>query len=105
LAHTGYRRLGSHEFKPQSGKSRYRGLRLNRKKSWHHDPSPRSSPYKVAREEKEMEPALEDLQALRLLRAFWQIKDGKTREAIVAAAEQARDAEREACDQQPTPER
>lgn len=52
-----------------------------------------------------MEPALEDLQALRLLRAFWQIKDGKTREAIVAAAEQARDAEREACDQQPTPER
>ena len=46
-----------------------------------------------------MEPSLEDLQALR------QIKDHKTRDAIVAAAEQARDAEREAGDQHPTPER
>lgn len=52
-----------------------------------------------------MEPSLEDLQALRLLRAFWQIKDHKTRDDIVAAAEQARDAERDAADLQPTPER
>jgi hypothetical protein len=64
-----------------------------------------SSPYKVVREEKKMEPAFEDLQALRLLRAFWQIKDGKAREAIVTAAEQARNAEREAAEQQPTSER
>jgi hypothetical protein len=52
-----------------------------------------------------MEPSLEELQALRLLRAFWQINDSKTREAIVADAEQARDAEREAAGRCPTPER
>jgi hypothetical protein len=56
-------------------------------------------------EENEMEPSLEDLQALRLLRAFWQIKDSKTREAILTVAEQARDAEREIAARRPTPER
>jgi hypothetical protein len=55
--------------------------------------------------EKEMTTSLEQLQALRLLRAFCEIKDHKAREAIVTAAEQSRDAEREAADQQPAPER
>ena len=60
-----------------------------------------SSPYKVVREEKKMEPAFEDLQALRLLRAFWQIKDGKASRPL----NQARNAERQAAEQQPTSER
>ncbi|MCP3463045.1 hypothetical protein [Bradyrhizobium sp. CCGUVB23] len=46
-----------------------------------------------------MQATLEELQALRLLRAFAEIKDAKTREAVIAFAEQARKAEAESSGQ------
>ena len=42
-----------------------------------------------------MDATLEQLQALRLLRAFSEIRDFRTREALIAYAEQARKAENE----------
>ncbi|MBR0755377.1 hypothetical protein JQ604_24615 [Bradyrhizobium jicamae] len=51
-----------------------------------------------------MQAALEELQALRLLRAFWEIKDPKAREAVIAFAEKTRRAEAEGVDHKPKPQ-
>lgn len=49
----------------------------------------------------EYETPLQELQALRLLRAFSEIKDPQAREAITAYAEKARDTEHKGSDHEP----
>lgn len=51
-----------------------------------------------------MQAALKELQALRLLRAFSEIKDPQARETVIAFAEQAREANARLADWQPNPE-
>jgi len=45
----------------------------------------------------------EKLQTLRLLRAFWKIRDDAAREAIIKAAEQVREAEPKGPEPTPAP--
>lgn len=51
--------------------------------------------------ELKMKATQEQLQALRLLRAFSEIKDPQVREAVIAFAEQARDGGHERADPRP----
>src|SRR4051794_40714637 len=75
---------------PQSAKPRYRALTLSQD-TYSGSNTSRASHRISHGEGAGMQTTLEQLQILRLLRAFWKIRDQAAREAIIKDAERARD--------------